>query len=251
MSPPSFSDLGKKARDIFNDGYKYGLVDLEIKTKSAGGVNLTSTGACTVPDGNVSGDTELKFACKEYGLSFKEKWVTNKGSKYNEDILKSDMTIENKFLDGLRLTFESAYAPASGTRKEKLKASFKNDVSNLSSEVSLSNKLGATAAAVVEYGRFLFGYRNDLKQNPDLGDFAIGFRDEDIEIATSVCNNGSVLNGSVFQIVNPNLITAVSTTWNSATNSTSFALGAKYELDKDAFFLAKIDQASHIGLSHT
>ncbi|KAL2296374.1 hypothetical protein Nmel_018678 [Mimus melanotis] len=36
--PPSYSDLGKSARDVFNKGYGFGMVKLELKTKSSTGV---------------------------------------------------------------------------------------------------------------------------------------------------------------------------------------------------------------------
>lgn len=36
--PPSYSDLGKSARDVFNKGYGFGMVKLEVKTKSSSGV---------------------------------------------------------------------------------------------------------------------------------------------------------------------------------------------------------------------
>ena len=41
--PPSYSDLGKAARDVFNKGYGFGMVKLELKTKSSSGV--VSTGS--------------------------------------------------------------------------------------------------------------------------------------------------------------------------------------------------------------
>ncbi|KAF6112207.1 voltage dependent anion channel 2 [Phyllostomus discolor] len=36
--PPSYADLGKAARDIFNKGFGFGLVKLDVKTKSCSGV---------------------------------------------------------------------------------------------------------------------------------------------------------------------------------------------------------------------
>ena len=36
--PPSYADLGKSAKDIFNKGYGFGVVKLDLKTKSQNGV---------------------------------------------------------------------------------------------------------------------------------------------------------------------------------------------------------------------
>ncbi|TNN66824.1 Voltage-dependent anion-selective channel protein 2 [Liparis tanakae] len=36
--PPSYADLGKSAKDIFNKGFGYGVLKLDVKTKSQSGV---------------------------------------------------------------------------------------------------------------------------------------------------------------------------------------------------------------------
>uniref|UniRef100_A0A8C1LK67 Voltage-dependent anion-selective channel protein 2 n=1 Tax=Cyprinus carpio TaxID=7962 RepID=A0A8C1LK67_CYPCA len=36
--PPAYADLGKAAKDVFNKGYGFGTVKLDVKTKSANGV---------------------------------------------------------------------------------------------------------------------------------------------------------------------------------------------------------------------
>uniref|UniRef100_A0A8C2JJG8 Voltage-dependent anion-selective channel protein 3 n=1 Tax=Cyprinus carpio TaxID=7962 RepID=A0A8C2JJG8_CYPCA len=36
--PPAYSDLGKAAKDIFSKGYGFGIVKLDLKTKSQNGV---------------------------------------------------------------------------------------------------------------------------------------------------------------------------------------------------------------------
>lgn len=44
MSVPSFSDLGKSARDVFRTGYHYGksLIKLNVRAKSSGNVEMNS-----------------------------------------------------------------------------------------------------------------------------------------------------------------------------------------------------------------
>ena len=40
MSPPSYVDLGKSARDVFGKGFHFGLVKLDVKTKTGSGCEV-------------------------------------------------------------------------------------------------------------------------------------------------------------------------------------------------------------------
>lgn len=42
MAPPYYSDLGKKANDVFAKGYHFGVFKLDLKTKSESGVEFSS-----------------------------------------------------------------------------------------------------------------------------------------------------------------------------------------------------------------
>jgi len=59
-----------------------------------------------------------------------------------------------------------------------------------------------------------------------------------------------VFGGSVYQKVNPNLETAVNLGWTANKNETSFGIGAKYVLDKNASLRAKVNNSSQIGLGY-
>ena len=43
MAPSTYGDLGKSARDVFGKGYHFSLMKLELKTKTASGVEFTSS----------------------------------------------------------------------------------------------------------------------------------------------------------------------------------------------------------------
>uniref|UniRef100_A0A8D0EW55 Non-selective voltage-gated ion channel VDAC3 n=1 Tax=Strix occidentalis caurina TaxID=311401 RepID=A0A8D0EW55_STROC len=75
--PPSYSDLGKSARDVFNKGYGFGMVKLELKTKSSSGVEFAATGSSNTDTGKASGSLETKYKIKDYGLTFTQKWNTD------------------------------------------------------------------------------------------------------------------------------------------------------------------------------
>ena len=42
MAPTTYGDLGKSARDVIGKGYHFSLLKLELKTKTASGVEFTS-----------------------------------------------------------------------------------------------------------------------------------------------------------------------------------------------------------------
>ena len=42
MAPATYGDLGKSSRDVFGKGYHFSLLKLEVKTKTASGVEFTS-----------------------------------------------------------------------------------------------------------------------------------------------------------------------------------------------------------------
>ncbi|XP_074038064.1 voltage-dependent anion-selective channel-like [Leptinotarsa decemlineata] len=75
MSPPPYSDFGKRAKDVFNKGCHYGLIKLDCKTKDCGGVEVNTVGTSNQESGKVSGSSETKYKIKD--LTFTEKWNTD------------------------------------------------------------------------------------------------------------------------------------------------------------------------------
>lgn len=255
MIPPSFRDLGKKTRDIVDEGFHDSVLDIQLKTRSNSGIRVTSDGAVSFPGATVNAATELKFSLPQYGISFKQKWASVKGSssKYDEDTLKSDVSFESDLLPGSKLTMECSLAPASMTRKEKLKASLKRDFYNLDAQFVLPAFCGSASATVAWRGLVL-GYRVPVTSSQGLstlGDVAIGFASEDVEIATSVTDGGDRLTASLCHKVNANLATAFVTSWNYVNNAASFVMGAEYQLDKNASFKVKADHLSRLGLAYS
>jgi len=253
MIPPSFSDLGKKARDVIEDGFRHGFLDIELKTRTASGVKVASSGAASLTDGAINADTQLKFDLPQYGLSFKEKWVSARGAKYEEDTLKSDICWENGYVDGSKVTFESSFAPASMKRKEKLKATLKRDFYHITSELGVPSFKGSASLTAAPFGNFVLGYKTPLSlaAASRLGDIAVAFVGDDVQIATKVLDGGNRLSGSLCHQVTDQLSTAFVTEWNRVNDETTFALGAEYKLDKDASMKVKVDHLSRLGLAYS
>lgn len=183
MAPPSYADLGKNARDIFGKGYHFGLWKLDCKTKTSQGVEFSTGGHSDQESGKVFGSLETKYKLKEYGLSFTEKWNT-------DNTLFTEITMQDKLLEGLKLTFECGFAPQSGNKSGKIKAAFVHDQVNINADSTIDIKGPlVNAAGVFAYQGFLAGYQTAFdaeKSKLTANNFAFGYSAGDFIIHTNV-----------------------------------------------------------------
>lgn len=244
--PPSYSDLGKSARDLFNKGYNYGFYKLEAKTKASNGVSFTTNGSSNHDSSKFNGSLETKYKWSDYGLTFTEKWNT-------DNTLGTEITIEDQIVKGLKLAFDTQFAPQTGKKNGKIKTSYKQEYVNVNCDVDF-DFAGPTihGAAVAGYNGWLAGYQMSFdtsKSKLSRSNFAVGYTAGDFTLNTSV-NDGSEFAGSVYQRVNKELETGVQLNWTAGSNATKFGIAAKYTLDKDSSVRAKVNNASQIGLSY-
>jgi voltage-dependent anion channel protein 2 len=61
MAPPSYSDLGKQARDVFGKGYHLGVLKLDAKTKTSTGVEFSNEVNFNQDSGKVYRPTRLRL----------------------------------------------------------------------------------------------------------------------------------------------------------------------------------------------
>lgn len=171
MAPPSYADLGKQARDLFSKNYRkdglyvkigsktnrttllhvrsdFGLVKLDVKTKTPSGVEFNVNGTSNNDTGRVSSSLETKYLLKDHGITLKEKWNT-------DNILSSEVTIEDKVLQGLKLGASATFAPQSGKKTGTVKAGYKIDCLNVNSDVDLDY------AGAILHGAAVLGYVYD------------------------------------------------------------------------------------------
>ncbi|XP_063243524.1 voltage-dependent anion-selective channel-like [Bacillus rossius redtenbacheri] len=246
MSPPSYSDLGKNAKDVFGKGYHFGLFKLDLKTKTSSGVEFASGATSHQDSGKVFGSLETKYKVKDYGLTFTEKWNT-------DNTLTTEVVVQDQLAKGLKIAFNTAFAPQTGSKSGKLKTEFKNDSVALNCDVDL-DLAGpiAQTASVFGYNGWLAGYqmkfdsqRSKITQN----NFALGYTSGDFILHTNV-NDGQEFGGTIYQRVSPRLDTAIQLQWTAGSNDTRFGIGAKYSLDGDASVRAKVNNSSQIGLGY-
>ncbi|XP_038061062.1 voltage-dependent anion-selective channel protein 2-like [Patiria miniata] len=245
--PATYADLGKSARDIFGKGYGFGFVKLDAKTTTQKGVDFNVVGSSNNDTGKVDGSLETKYSWKDYGLSFKEKWTT-------DNMLSTEVTIENQIAQGLKVTFDTSFSPQTGKKTGRIKTGYKRDYVNLNADVDF-DFAGPTVhgAAVIGYEGWLAGYQMSFdtsKSKLTKSNFALGYKTGDFQLHTAI-NEGTDFSGAIYQKINDKLESAINVGWTSGTNATRFAVGAKYALDEDSSLRAKVSNTSQVGIGFT
>jgi len=244
MGPPKYGDLGKQASDVFGKGYHFGLLKLEVKTKTETGVEFTTGGSSNLDSGKVAGNLETKYKVKDLGLTFTEKWNT-------DNTLNTTLDVADKLLPGLKATLDTNFSPSTGSKSGKLKTEYKHEAATVTADMDLGLS-AINATAVVGHKGWLAGYQTcfDISKSAiTKNNFGLGYTAPDFVLHTSVVN-GTDFGGSVYQKVSPALETGVSLGWSSASSATTFGIGAKYVLEDGAALRAKINNKSEIGLGY-
>lgn len=150
MSPPTFGDLGKQARDLFSKNYHFGLIKLDVKTKTPAGVEFTVNGNSNNDTGRVNASLETKYYFREWGFTLKEKWNT-------DNTLATELSLEDQLLKGSKLAFSANFAPQSGKKAGTIKSGLKSDHFNASADVDLDY------GGAIFHGAAVLGY--DISQS--------------------------------------------------------------------------------------
>lgn len=245
VSPPVYADLGKPAKDLFNKGYHYGSVKLDVKTKTDNGINFTFTGLHNTDIHKSLGTLEAKYKNALRGIEFTEKWNT-------DNLLKSELSAENNIVRGLKVALDTSYAPASGKKSAVLKTLYKHEKASFNTDVEL-DPAGPVInnALVVGHMGWLLGAQTSWDTAKSVlthSNFAVGYVAPDFSLHTEVQDSTEV-SAAIHQYVNKDLQLGVSLSWSSLNSSTKFALATKYQLDNSAFVQAKVNNASQVGLS--
>ncbi|XP_051923231.1 voltage-dependent anion-selective channel protein 3 [Hippocampus zosterae] len=245
--PPAYADLGKSAKDIFNKGYGYGILKLDVKTKSQNGVEFATSGSSNTETGKSGGHLEAKYKVDKLGLSFNQKWNT-------DNTLAAEITFEDQLAKGLKLGLDTSFVPNTGKKSAKLNTAYKCDFVNVGCDL-VFDMGGPTvhSATVLGYKNWLAGYQvafDTAKSRLTMNNFSLGYKARDFQLHTSV-NDGTEFTGSIYQKVNSRAETAVHLAWTAGSNNTHFSVGAKYQLDKNASLSAKVNNSCFVGVGYT
>jgi len=247
MAPPVYRDLGKDANNVFSKGYHFGVLKLNVTTKTDSGVQFNCGGVSNQDTGKVFGTLETKYKIKEYGLTFAEKWNT-------DNTLGTDINIADKLLKGLTLGYSCTFSPQTGSKSGVIDYTYTHENVAMTGNFDLSLASGPmiNATTVVGYQGWLAGYHvgfDSQRSKITKNNFALGFNASDFALHTSV-ENGRDFNGSIYHKIKPGLEGAISLGWNSSNNVTQFGLASQYKLDDDASIRAKVNSQLQIGLGY-
>lgn len=244
MAPPAYGDLGKASKDLFNKHYHFGIVKLDLKSRTPTGVEFTVSGTSNNDTGRVASSLETKYNIKSHGVTLKQKWST-------ENTLVGEATAEDYFIRGLKTGLSATFAPQSGKRTGKLTCGYKSLFFNLNSDIDLDY------TGPVFNGSGVFGYQGWLagmkmtfdptKNKLSKTNFALGYQAPEFHV-TGHLDDGQEFDCSIYQRLNSELETGINVAWSSNSSVTKFGLGCHYKLDKDSAIRAKVDSASQIGV---
>lgn len=244
MSPPTYTDVGKASKDLFNKHYNIGIYKLNLKSKSPDGVEFNLDGVQNIDTGKVASSLESKCYLKPYGLTLKQKWNT-------DNILSGEATAEDYFVSGLKTGVSATLAPQSGKLTGKLSAGYVSKLLNIGSDVDCGHA-GAVwnGHAVCGYLGWLAGMkvtydpsRNKLSKTH----LVLGYMERDFH-ATARLDDGQEFDCSIYQKLNKSLESGMNVAWSSSKNTTKIGLGCHYKIDQSLAVSAKVDSHSLIGL---
>ncbi|VVC29392.1 Eukaryotic porin/Tom40,Porin, eukaryotic type [Cinara cedri] len=243
MAPPSYSDLGKAARDVFNSGYVFDVLKLDLKTNQ--NVEIKAGGTQHLTSGAVNANLETKYVVNKskYLFTFVEKWNTN-------DIMTSEASISG-LLPGVKVSTDGTFDRKKQTKVVRVKSEYKNDLISLNLDTEFKAlKPVITASAVLAYNGWLGGLNVKYSTSDNVlqsNHVALSYIAKQFVFTTTV-NDNKIFGGSVFQKLSDQLDLGLQVSWSSENNDSSLAIGTQYQLNKEVKLRAKINNKSQLCL---
>nr|XP_033325648.1 voltage-dependent anion-selective channel protein 1-like [Megalopta genalis] len=249
MSVPSFSDLGKSARNVFRTGYHYGksLVKLTC-TKAGEPLNMNSDLSLDCDTKKLSGTAGAEYKTQEYG-TFLEKWTL-------DGTIIVGYILNRTPLADVGLRSEISYNPSTTAKAIKIGATCVkeniNAICSISSDMNSNvNILGSIVTAIKG---LIIGYQggysteaNRMTTN-DIG-MAFNYGDTDFHFR---CN-------SIPQECGISVLYKVNEQWEAVVNGMMYKNGgnedytlgaaAKYIIDEKSTFRFKLNTDLQLGFS--
>jgi len=240
MAPAKFGDLGKAANDLFDKGFEYGNVKMELKTHSSDGVALLLKGAHDNNTAAISSSLEAKYKCDKLG-EVKKTWNANKA---NLDIEVANSSL----LKGGKLTFTGCLNPSGGFVPGKLKTNWSNDKMNVNFNSSISAAPKLDFDAVLAHSNFNFGVAcgfNMKSSALESKQVALAIQQNSVNcvVKSALANDVTV---SIFNKVNPTCNLGVRLGYGKSTN---LAIAAKCTGDAHCTKQVKLNQNGQMGFS--
>jgi len=249
MAPPTFADLGKSARDLFNKGYTHGFLKFDSTTKSTanGKVEFKTGASHNLTTQKLAGNLELKYDVPEYGTTITEKWNT-------DNLLGTVIEVKDQFARGLKLTLDTSYTPHTAKRDAVIKSEWTNDNAKVNASVTLFGGPIVNLSGVLLLKQdWLAGVQTkfDVSTSELKGtSFAFGRQTRDYTIHTFT-NDGREFGASVFHAVHKNVELGAQLGWNVGDQNVRFGLASKYRLNPNTIIRGKVDNKSAVAVAAT
>jgi hypothetical protein len=238
--PPTFANLGKKAKDLFKKQYDY-KNEVKVISKAENTVVVESGGYHQQPKG-LSGYTKVSWTDKAIGQfeveahssgEYKGKLVTNKH-------------------EGVGFTVEGAPAALS------VEAAYVKDAFAATAKLSHNLDKGDTnvnLGAVIGFEGISVGGNCDFNAaNPSsLTDYNIGAECSQKDLVGTIVTSNKLndITASYFQTISPRLVLGSSLCVKPDSGSRLFVTGGEYTLDKFTTFKFKGDSVGVVGTAVT
>lgn len=247
MAPPLYADLGKQARDMFGKGFHFGLVKLDVKTKTNKGVEFNSSGQSITDLGKVSGSFEGKYKSEQYGATLTSKWSTN-------NVIASKLQFQDAFMEGLDLTVDSKYNHNNSAKDGKISAEIRHDLISAAADVDL-NLSGPIVSASAVLGKpqsgWLVGYQmtfDTAKSKLIKNNVGVGLISKDFVLHANV-NEGMIFGGSLYKKVHSSCEMGLTLGWTASSNIMTLGVGSKYVFNQSTSARIKVSSNQQVGLS--
>nr|KAF7429439.1 hypothetical protein H0235_005837 [Vespula pensylvanica] len=251
MEVPTFSELGKNARDVFKTGYYYGkgIFKLNVKSKKTGIFEMSSDLTLNVDVMKLDGLLETKYKTDDYG-NFIQRWTTDGTASIGCEL-------SGKIIENISMLSEFFYNPQTTFKGMRLDTKYIND--RINGIVSLANdnfdsNLNLYGAIVMKFKEMFLGYQcgyktatKELTKN-DIG-LAFSYQDTFFHLR---CNSIPREFGcSILYKVNSDWDIAVNGISSSSGNWNEWMVGiaAKYAIDEESILRLKINSAMQLGTS--
>uniref|UniRef100_A0A0K0DPF2 Voltage-dependent anion-selective channel protein 3 n=1 Tax=Angiostrongylus cantonensis TaxID=6313 RepID=A0A0K0DPF2_ANGCA len=248
MSPPTFADLGKSAKDLFNKGYNHGFLKVDASTKAGDNkeVEFKTSAAHNLGSGKLGGSLDVKYKIPSYGLTLTEKWNT-------ENQLGTIIEVNEQFGRGLKLIFDSVYAPHAGKRTGKLKLDWACQTARITAELGLTASPIINTAGVFSRDGWLFGAAATFETATNkvaTTSLAFGHQTSSYTLHSFVVNSND-FGASLFHKVATNVEVGAMLGWKVGGSGVEFGLASKYCPTKDLVLRGKLNNSSQVALALT
>lgn len=243
--PPSYADLGKASRDLFNKGYNFGFLKIDTTTKvSEKNVEFKTGASHNQNSGKMFGSLEAKYKLNDQGVTLTERWNT-------DNTLGTEVQIVDKMAKGSKITLDTVFTPQLGKRSGKVKLEYGTDQLKMNTDVQLDAGPQIVSSGVFRYTDFLVGAQvgfNAQSQKMTSNNIAVAMNVGPSQVHTYV-NDMKEFGATFYHKVNSRMELAANAGWVQGDQSTKFGLACLYKAAEDWTVRAKISSTSQLAIA--